>query len=182
MTEAIKAFPLQWPAGWKRTEAGARKHAQFYKSVYVENHGARLPPGPDPELAADAALPLLEAFLEAKNANAVLYLRSSKDRHDVSIEHQRHELAKLAADRGLAIVGEFRDVVESGKDDDRPGFQDLIEAARARPRLVDRPGPRHLAPRQAPRRAVKFEEESAGRAASRSSTRPCRKARRPSAR
>jgi DNA invertase Pin-like site-specific DNA recombinase len=69
-----------------------------------------------------------------KKPNAVLYLRSSKDRHDVSIEAQRHELAKLAADRGYAVVGEFRDVVESGKDDDRPGFQDLIEAAGRRDR------------------------------------------------
>ena len=34
--------------------------------------------------------------MNEKNANAVLYLRSSKDRHDVSIESQRHELARLA--------------------------------------------------------------------------------------
>ena len=69
-----------------------------------------------------------------KNANAVLYLRSSKDRHDVSIESQRHELARLAADRGLTVVGEFRDVVESGKDDDRPGIQQLLDAVRDRDR------------------------------------------------
>lgn len=72
--------------------------------------------------------------MTTKNANAVLYLRSSKDRHDVSIESQRHELAKLAADRGLTIVSEFRDVVESGKDDDRPGIQSLLEAVRQRDR------------------------------------------------
>jgi hypothetical protein len=41
-------------------------------------------------------------------SKAVLYLRSSKDRHDVSIEHQRHE-------RGYHVVGEYRNVVESGK-------------------------------------------------------------------
>lgn len=35
MTEVIKAYPLQWPAGWKRTEPVARKHAQFGKSVHV---------------------------------------------------------------------------------------------------------------------------------------------------
>ena len=69
-----------------------------------------------------------------KNTNAVLYLRSSKDRHDVSIESQRHELARLAADRGLTIVGEFRDVVESGKDDERPGIQALLDAVRQRDR------------------------------------------------
>ena len=69
-----------------------------------------------------------------KKANAVLYLRSSKDRHDVSIEAQRHELRKLAADRGLAIIDEFRDVVESGKDDDRPGLQALLETVGRRDR------------------------------------------------
>lgn len=35
MMEVIKAYPLQWPAGWKRTEASARKRAQFGKSVHV---------------------------------------------------------------------------------------------------------------------------------------------------
>lgn len=92
--------------------------------------------------------------------NAVLYLRSSKDRHDVSIEHQRHELGKLAADRAYTIVGEFRDVVESGKDDDRPGFQTLLEAVKRRERgwtailVLDTS---RLARRLAA--AVKFEEE-----------------------
>jgi site-specific DNA recombinase len=57
---------------------------------------------------------------------AVLYLRSSKDRHDVAIEVQRRELTELARTRGYAIAGEFADVVESGKDDDRPGLQALL--------------------------------------------------------
>lgn len=65
---------------------------------------------------------------------AVRYCRSSKDRHDVSIEAQRHELDKLAAERGIQIVGEFVDVVESGKDDDRPGLQALLEAVARRDR------------------------------------------------
>jgi site-specific DNA recombinase len=43
---------------------------------------------------------------------AILYLRSSKDRSDVSIDAQRRALHELA--------------VESGKDDDRPAFQRLI--------------------------------------------------------
>lgn len=95
-----------------------------------------------------------------KNANAVLYLRSSKDRHDVSIEAQRHELGKLAADRGFRIVGEYVDTVESGKDDDRPGFQRLLGDLRARGRawsailILDTS---RLARRLAA--AVKFEEE-----------------------
>lgn len=61
---------------------------------------------------------------------AACYLRSSKDRHDVSIEAQRDALKQMASQRGLAIVDEFVDVVESGKDDDRPGFLRLVEAVR----------------------------------------------------
>lgn len=92
--------------------------------------------------------------------NAVLYLRSSKDRHDVSIEAQRHELGKLAAERGYRIVGEYVDTVESGKDEDRPGFQHLLAELRERGRawstilILDTS---RLARRLAT--AVKFEEE-----------------------
>jgi site-specific DNA recombinase len=62
---------------------------------------------------------------------AVLYLRSSKDRSDVSIEAQRRALHELAQTRGLAVVDEFADAVESGKDEDRPAFQRLIGALKA---------------------------------------------------
>jgi len=65
---------------------------------------------------------------------AVLYLRSSKDRHDVSIEVQRRELTELARARDLAIETEFADVVESGKDEDRPGLQQLLAALYAKGR------------------------------------------------
>jgi site-specific DNA recombinase len=61
---------------------------------------------------------------------AALYLRSSKDRSDVSIDAQRNELAGLAKTRQLRVVSEYADAVESGKDDDRPGFQKLITAIR----------------------------------------------------
>lgn len=59
---------------------------------------------------------------------AICYLRSSKDRSDVSIDAQRRALHELAGARGLVIVDEFADAVESGKDDDRPAFQRLIHA------------------------------------------------------
>lgn len=59
---------------------------------------------------------------------AALYLRSSKDRKDVSTQDQRDLLTQLAAERGLIIVEEFVDVVESGRDQDRPGFQLLLSA------------------------------------------------------
>ena len=64
--------------------------------------------------------------MASKIANqAVLYLRSSKDRSDVSIDAQRRELTSLAAQRGLTVVDEFADVVESGTDENRPGFRRL---------------------------------------------------------
>lgn len=68
---------------------------------------------------------------------AALYLRSSKDRSDVSIDVQRRQLTELAAARRLVIVAEFADAVESGKDDDRPGFQALLRAVDARDRTFD---------------------------------------------
>lgn len=67
--------------------------------------------------------------MQAKRA--ALYLRSSKDRNDVSIDRQRKELQKLAAERGLMVVQEYADVVESGKDEFRPGFQQMLADMRA---------------------------------------------------
>lgn len=61
---------------------------------------------------------------------AALYLRSSKDRHDVSLDAQRRDLQALAKAKQHRVVAEFADAVESGKDDDRQGFRDLIEALR----------------------------------------------------
>lgn len=68
---------------------------------------------------------------------AALYLRSSKDRKDVSIDAQRRLLREAAAERGLAVVEEFADAVESGKDENRPGFQRLIAAVRKKARGWD---------------------------------------------
>lgn len=61
---------------------------------------------------------------------AALYLRSSKDRHDVSIDAQRRQLRKLAEQRQLSIVAEYTDVVESAASIDRPGFQKLLNDLR----------------------------------------------------
>lgn len=62
---------------------------------------------------------------------AALYLRSSKDRSDVSIDAQRRELTNLATERKLRIVTEFTDVVESAKTERRPGFQELMSELKA---------------------------------------------------
>lgn len=70
-------------------------------------------------------------------SRAALYLRSSKDRSDVSIDAQRRELQALAADRGLWIVEEYTDVVESAKSEDRPGFQRLLRDLKSSARRWD---------------------------------------------
>ncbi len=57
---------------------------------------------------------------------AVLYLRSSKDRSDVSIDVQRRELQAMAKSKSFTVVDEYADAVESGKDDNRPAFQALL--------------------------------------------------------
>ncbi|HEX5077694.1 MAG TPA: recombinase family protein [Geminicoccaceae bacterium] len=61
------------------------------------------------------------------SANAcALYLRSSKDRHDVSIDAQRRELLELAAGRSLTVAREYADAVEAANDWSRPGFRALL--------------------------------------------------------
>jgi site-specific DNA recombinase len=68
---------------------------------------------------------------------AALYLRSSKDRADMSIDAQRRQLIELAQQREMMIVEEFADAVESGKDDDRPGFQNMLRQMRNKSRGWD---------------------------------------------
>ena len=71
-----------------------------------------------------------------KHNRAAVYLRSSKDRSDVSLDAQRRALQELANNRQppLAIVKEYADAVESGKDEFRPAFltlhQDLADPRR----------------------------------------------------
>lgn len=69
-----------------------------------------------------------------KIIRAVLYLRSSKDEHAVSIDMQRRELTELAKRRGAVIIGEFSDAVEAANELKRPGFTALIHALNSRDR------------------------------------------------
>jgi DNA invertase Pin-like site-specific DNA recombinase len=62
------------------------------------------------------------------NARCALYLRSSKDRADVSIDAQRRELTALAAGKGLAVAAEYADAVERADNWQRPGFAQLLLA------------------------------------------------------
>lgn len=57
---------------------------------------------------------------------AALYLRSSKDRSDVSLAAQARELERLAGLRGLPIARRYEDAVESGSTENRPGFLSLV--------------------------------------------------------
>ena len=61
-----------------------------------------------------------------------LYLRSSKDRHDVSVESQRRELRASADASGLLIVAEFVDKVESAKTANRPAFQEMMAEVKSK--------------------------------------------------
>ena len=61
----------------------------------------------------------MPASPSANPRQACCYLRSSKDRHDLSLDAQRREIQAYAHERGLAIVAEYADAVESVKDDDR---------------------------------------------------------------
>ena len=69
---------------------------------------------------------------------AAIYLRSSKDRHDVSVESQRRELSNFIQEQGDVLVAEFTDKVESAKTDDRPGFQAMIAEAKQKERRFQR--------------------------------------------
>jgi site-specific DNA recombinase len=62
---------------------------------------------------------------------AASYLRSTKDRSDVSLDSQRRELRELAAREQIEIVAEYSDAVESAKSENRPGFQRLLTDLRS---------------------------------------------------
>lgn len=69
---------------------------------------------------------------------AVKYLRSSKDRHAVSIESQGREIDELIRRDGFVCVATYEDQVESGKSDRRPAFQEMIALARSKERTFSR--------------------------------------------
>ena len=68
---------------------------------------------------------------------AAIYARSSKDRSDISIQTQVHELTALASSRSLRVVRTFEDAVESGASDDRPAFAELVATIKAAKRGWD---------------------------------------------
>ena len=71
------------------------------------------------------------------NRSVVLYLRSSKDRNEVSIGAQRRALTDWLEPQGWVISGEYVDSVESAKTDRRPGFQSMVAQVKTRPLPFD---------------------------------------------
>lgn len=69
--------------------------------------------------------------MTSEGGKCAIYARSSKDRSDISIDTQRRALHATAVARGLTVVAEFADAVESGKDEDRPAFQRMLQELRA---------------------------------------------------
>lgn len=67
-----------------------------------------------------------------------LYLRSSKDRHDVSIDAQRRALQELAAKQGCEVEVEYADAVEAANDWKRPGFSLMLLDVERKDRAWDR--------------------------------------------
>lgn len=65
---------------------------------------------------------------------AALYARSSKDRADVSVDSQIRELRIRARQDRYVTVAEFLDKALSGKDDDRPGFQEMLRSSQSKNR------------------------------------------------
>jgi len=65
---------------------------------------------------------------------AAAYVRSSKDRADISCATQLRALEKLAQAKGLTIVETFEDAVQRGSTEDRPAFQRLVAAIKRRDR------------------------------------------------
>ena len=63
--------------------------------------------------------------------NAVIYARYSSHRQDEqSIEGQLHVCHDYAKRHGYTVVGEYIDRAISGRSDDRPRFQKMIEDSR----------------------------------------------------
>lgn len=70
---------------------------------------------------------------------AAIYARSTKDRHDVSVEAQVRELRAAVDKDRYELVAEFIEAAPvSAKSDDRPAFQEMIAAAKTRPAPFER--------------------------------------------
>ena len=63
---------------------------------------------------------------------AAIYVRSSKDLHDVSCDAQESQLKKIVRDRGDVIERVFRDKALSSTRDVRPEFDEMISVAMSR--------------------------------------------------
>ena len=60
---------------------------------------------------------------------SAIYVRSSKDLHDVSCEAQENQLLELVKKNGEAVYRVFRDKALSSTRDVRPDFDEMIRLA-----------------------------------------------------
>ena len=60
---------------------------------------------------------------------SAIYVRSSKDLHDVSCDAQEVQLKKIVKERGDVVVKVFRDKALSSTRDVRPEFDEMISMA-----------------------------------------------------
>ena len=75
--------------------------------------------------------------MNMESKKVAIYARVSSDRQDVdlSISAQLKALRDYAARNGQSVVKEYVDEAESGRSIDRPGFKQMIAAARQKPPL-----------------------------------------------
>ena len=71
--------------------------------------------------------------IKAEKLRAVAYARFSSDmQRSESIDAQLRAINKYAKDNSYVIVGEYLDLAKSGKNDNRPEFQNMIFDAKAK--------------------------------------------------
>ncbi|MBN1188581.1 MAG: recombinase family protein [Dehalococcoidales bacterium] len=77
--------------------------------------------------------------MSAEYKKVAIYARVSSERQDVdlSISAQVKALRNYASNNGFAVVKEYVDEAESGRSIDRPGFKQMIVAARQKPRQFE---------------------------------------------
>ena len=63
--------------------------------------------------------------------NVAIYVRSSKDLHNVSCKAQEDELKKLVKDNGEVVYKVFLDEALSSTRDQRPAFEEMVSLAKS---------------------------------------------------
>ena len=62
-----------------------------------------------------------------------IYVRSSKDLHNVSCKAQEEQLTKYVKEKGEQVYRVFTDKALSSTRDERPAFEEMIRMAKSKP-------------------------------------------------